>query len=407
MLQNQWPDDLATRMTPTGLGPGARVLSAYPLMAARAFFEGQRASEPGRRVAILTRSAWAGSQRYGAVVWSGDTVARWGVLRAQVAASLSYSLSGMPWWTTDIGGFNTDDPKGHDSAAYRELYTRWFQFGAFCPVFRAHGSNTEREPWLFGTAAGESLRRFADLRYRLLPYLYTLASRVTREHDTMMRALVLDFPDDPTARDVPDQYLFGPAFLVSPVTAPGATSRPVYLPAGTWYDFWTGAALEGGRTIDAPAPLDSMPLHVRAGSIVPFGPALQWTGEKPADPVRLVVYTGRDGRFTLHEDDGETNAHETGAFSTIPLAWSEATGTLTIGARTGAFEGMLQERTFEVAFVGPVIPRDFGQPGPVIPRDFGQPGPEGSAGTPDALARKPDRVVRYTGRAVTVEKPRR
>jgi len=397
VLQSQTPADLATRMSPTAIGPGACVLNAYPLVASRAVFEGQRGAAPERRVAILTRSAWAGSQRYAATVWSGDVVARWSALRAQVPAGLSYSLSGMPWWTTDIGGFNTDDPGGHRSEAYRELYTRWFQFGTFCPVFRSHGTDTEREPWLFGAPdhpAWKTLVRFASLRYRLLPYNYTLASRVTREHDTMMRALVLDFPDDPKARDVQDQYLFGPAFLVSPVTAPAVTTRPVYLPEGTWYDFWTGLSIEGGRTIEAPAPYESMPLHVRAGSIVPFGPALQWTGEKPADPVRLVVYTGCDGRFTLHEDDGETNAHETGAFSTIPLSWSEADGALTIGERSGTFAGMLAGRTFEVVFVSPRAP------GTLRPDRLSQDRPA------DVLAATPRRVVPYSGRAVRVERVR-
>ncbi|HYN01704.1 MAG TPA: DUF5110 domain-containing protein, partial [Vicinamibacteria bacterium] len=184
------------------------------------------------------------------------------------------------------------------------------------------------------------------------------------------------------ARDVQDQYLFGPAFLVSPVTAPGVTTRAVYLPEGAWYDFWTGVSIEGGRTIDAPAPYESMPLHVRAGSIVPFGPALQWTGERPADPIRLAVYTGRDGRFTLHEDDGETNAHETGAFSTIPLSWSEADGTLTIGERSGTFAGMLAERTFEIVFVSKGHPAGYDP------------------------SRNPDRTVRYSGRRVTVERGR-
>jgi alpha-D-xyloside xylohydrolase len=315
-----------------------------------------------------------------------------------VPAGLSYSLSGTPWWTSDIGGFFVDDPAGNASEAYRELYTRWFQLGAFSPVFRSHGTDTPREPWHFGPPdhpAWRSLLRFAELRYRLLPYLYTLASRVTRGHDTVMRALVLDFPDDPRARDVQDQFLLGPAFLVSPVSEPGVTSRPVYLPEGLWYDFWTGTGIDGGRTIDAPAPYDSMPLHVRAGSIVPFGPALQWTGEKAADPLRLVVYTGRDGAFTLHEDDGETNAHEGGAFSTIPLEWSEEKQALTIGARDGAFEGMLSERTFEVAFEGPAL-SSRGAPS--------ESGDEGSAGgpQPDALTRPPDRTVRYSGRALTI-----
>jgi alpha-D-xyloside xylohydrolase len=384
MLAQQWPGDIAMRMTPTALGPGARVLNAFPTMTCRAVFEGQRASAPAKRVSILTRSAWAGSQRYGATVWSGDITARWGVLRAQIPAGLSYSLSGMPWWATDIGAFNTDHPGGNKSEAYRELFARWFQFGAFCPIFRTHGSNTEREPWFFGAPdhpAWRSLLTFAELRYRLLPYNYTLAARVTREQDTIMRALAMDFPDDPRARDVQDQYLFGPAFLVNPVTEPGARTRPVYLPPGGWYDFWTGAAVEGSRTIEAAAPYEAMPLYVRAGSIVPFGPSLQWTGEKPADPLRVVVYTGREGSFTLYEDDGETNGHEKGAFSTIAMAWSESSRTLTIGDRQGSFPGMLGERTIEVAFA--------------------------SASRPVAydLSANPDRVVRYSGARLVVPAP--
>jgi alpha-D-xyloside xylohydrolase len=274
-----------------------------------------------------------------------------------------------------------DDPAGSASEAYRELYTRWFQLGAFCPVFRSHGQAPHREPWLFGAPdhpAWKSLVRFADLRYRLLPYVSTLAARVTREHDTILRALVLDFPDDPGLRDVQDQYLFGPALLVSPVTEPGVRSRRVVLPEGRWYDFWTGAALEGGRMIEAPAPYESMPLHVRAGSIVPFGPALQWTGEKPPDPIRLVVYTGRDGRFTLHEDDGETNAHEAGAFATIPLAWSERDGVLTIGERSGSFPGMLAERTIQVVLVTKTKPVPF------------------------SFEMRPQQTVRYRGEAMEI-----
>jgi len=381
MLTNQWPADIATRMTPTALGPGARVLNAYPPLTCRAVHEGQKRAAPDRRVSILTRSAWAGSQRYGVTVWSGDITARWSVLRAQIPAGLSLSLSGVPWWATDIGAFNADQPGGNANEEYRELYTRWFQFGAFCPIFRSHGSNTPREPWHFGAPdhpAWRSLVRFAELRYRLLPYLYSLADRVTREHDTILRALAMDFASDPRVRDVQDQYLFGPAFLVSPVTSPGARSRPVYLPAGTWYDFWTGVVVAGGRTIEAPAPYESMPLHVRAGTIVPFGPALQWTGEKVADPIRLVVYTGRDARFALYEDDGETSGYEVGASARIPIEWSEASRTLTIGDRTGSFPGMLGERTFEVTFVSRHRPVAYD------------------------LASTPDRTVRYRGTAVRV-----
>jgi alpha-D-xyloside xylohydrolase len=228
---------------------------------------------------------------------------------------------------------------------------------------RSHGQFPLREMWHFGgdtSPAYETQLKFDRLRYRLLPYLYALAGNVAHERGTMLRALVMDFRDDPKARDVGDQYLLGPAFLVSPVTSYKARSRSVYLPAAAgWYDFWTGSAVAGGQSQDAAAPFDTLPVHVRAGSIVPFGPELQHTGEKPADPVTLFVYTGADGRFVLYEDDGLTYAYEKGASTRIPLSWSDATRTLTIGKRDGSFPGMLAERTFEVVFVGKTRPVGF------------------------------------------------
>ena len=284
MLQNQGPADLATRMNPTALGPGARVLNAYPLMASRAAFEGQRAAAPEKRVAILARSAWAGSQRYARHRVVGG---RGGALehpaRAGAGGAVVLALRDA---VVDDRHRRLQRGRSRRPRLARPTASSTPAGSSSAPSARSSAPTAPtppREPWLFGAPghpAWKSLLRFAELRYRLLPYLYTLASRVTREHDTMMRALVMDFPDDPKARDVQDQYLFGPAFLVSPVTAPGVTTRAVYLPEGAWYDFWTGLSIEGGRTIDAPAPYESMPLHVRAGSIVPFGPALQWTGER-------------------------------------------------------------------------------------------------------------------------------
>jgi alpha-D-xyloside xylohydrolase len=221
--------------------------------------------------------------------------------------------------------------------------------------------------------------KFDRLRYRLLPYVYSLAGAVSQESGTMLRPLVMDFRDDPKAARLKDQFLFGPAFLVSPVTAYKARSRSVYLPSGTWYDFWTGAALEGGRDLEAPAPYDAMPVHVRAGSIVPFGPELQWTTEKAADPVTLYVYAGADGRFTLYEDDGLSYAYEKGASSRIPLRWDDARRTLTIGKRQGAFPGMLASRRFEVVLVG-------------------KPKPVGFSFEPQA-----ERSIAYSGEAVTLK----
>jgi alpha-D-xyloside xylohydrolase len=364
LIDDPTPDEQAEIMNPTALGPGARVLNAYPLVHNGGIYEELRRAAPDRRVVLLSRSAWAGTQRHSAIAWSGDTVGRWAVLRAQVPAGLSYSLSGLPYWTHDIGGFSVDYPGGNQNEDYRELFTRWFQFGAFTPIFRAHGQTTEREPWFFGGEdhpAYRTLKAFAELRYRLLPYVYALAARVTFDHDTMMRALVMDFPDDRRARDVKDEYFFGPAFLVSPVMSPGARSRPVYLPAGRFYDFWTGAALEGGRTVETPAPYERLPLHVRAGSIVPMGPPRQHAFDGPDDPVALFVYAGRDGSFALYEDDGESNAYESGRYARIPLTWNDARRTLTLGARTGDFPAAPRARTFEVVFVDPARPTGYGQ----------------------------------------------
>jgi alpha-D-xyloside xylohydrolase len=234
---------------------------------------------------------------------------------------------------------------------------RWFQFATFCPLLRVHGQFPYREMWFVGDEGHRAYRTqlaFDRLRYRMLPYSYSLAADVTRRHATIMRPLVMDFREDPAVLGIGDQFLFGPSLLVSPVTAPGRTRRPVYLPAGAgWYDFWTGTYHEGGRTLDAPAPYESLPLHVRAGAILPLGPELQYTDEKPADPLTLWVYTGADGAFELYEDDGVSYAYERGAFATVPLQWNEAGGTLTVGQRTGSFPGMLSDREIRVVFVGP------------------------------------------------------
>jgi alpha-D-xyloside xylohydrolase len=506
-------------MAHTALGPGARQLNAYSLMTTEAVYRGQRQADPSKRVFILTRSAFAGQQRNAAATWSGDIQATWDVLAKQVAAGINFGLSGLPYWTTDIGGFFVNEyPKGGEDPAYQELFTRWYQWGAFCPIFRVHGTTVPREMWRFGEPgswAYDTQLRFDRLRYRLLPYIYSLAGHVTHGDGTIMRGLPFDFRSDPRVRDIADEYMFGRAFLVSPVLEPlrygalhssevghaipasaleapdgttgvlqgdyfadttltrlaathkdpsveldwgqgsplpgvpadqfsvrwtgrlrapetgeyelatvaddgvrlwvdgklliddwnqhapeyhsgrislvagkeydlkleyydeilgasvklrwtrpsdrraaeTAPSKPmlrrVYLPAGTdWYDFWTGERLKGGRAIDVPAPLATMPLHVRAGSIVPFGPDLQYASEKPADPIELRVYRGADGRFEIYEDEGDGYAYEKGVFATIPIEWNDARRTLTIGARRGTFPGMLEHRTFHVVFVG-------------------------------------------------------
>jgi alpha-D-xyloside xylohydrolase len=338
----------------TAAGQGAVVYNAYPLMTTSAVHDGQRAATDQKRVFILTRSAYAGQQRNAAVTWSGDISGDWGTFKNQIPVGLNFSLSGIPYWTTDIGGYFLSGLGDPTQPGYQELYQRWFQFGGFCPMFRTHGTGPDRFVWSFGTAAEPVLQGVDELRYRLLPYIYSLSWMVTSQAYTMMRALVFDFASDPMALDIPDEYMFGPAFLVNPVSDAGATTRSVYLPAGpTWYDFWSGSTQPGGQTITAPAPIDRLPLYVPAGSIIPMGPVMQYTTESPADPIELRVYRGADGAFTLYEDENDNYDYEKGMYATIPIAWKDATKTLTIGARKGTFPGMLQSCSFHVVFVSP------------------------------------------------------
>jgi alpha-D-xyloside xylohydrolase len=318
--------------------------------------------KPDQRVFILTRSGFAGTQRYAAATWSGDVSSTWTALRKQIPAGLGFCLSGIPYWTSDSGGytmesrFSAANPKPADFQEWCELNARWFEFATFCPLTRLHGELKPREPWTFGGDSGLASRtivKFDQLRYRMLPYIYSVAGEVTLDAGTMMRPLVMDFPNDTKAREITDEYMFGPAFLVAPVTMYEARSRNVYLPstAGDWFDFWTGASIAGGATLDAPAAYDSMPLFIRAGSIIPFGPELQYTGQKPADPITLFVYAGHDGTFALYEDDGLTYGYEKGAYARIPIKWDDTAKSLTIGKRAGKFPGMLSKRTFNVVLV--------------------------------------------------------
>jgi alpha-D-xyloside xylohydrolase len=361
----------------TALGNGARYVDMYPLMHTAGVYEGQRAASDEKRVFILSRSAFAGAQRNGAAVWSGDVNSDWTFFRKQIPAGLNYSLSGLPYWTTDIGGFVSGDP---NDAAYRELFIRWFEFGTFNPILRVHGtrSTDQNELWSYGPDAQKVLVSYDRLRYRLLPYIYSLAWKTTSEGYTPMRALVTDFREDVQAANVGDQFMYGPAILVNPVTEPGATERHLYLPKSAWYDFWTGAKTDGGRYVEGAAPLDKMPLYVRAGSILPMGPEMQWSTEKAEDPIEVRVYRGADGDFILYEDENDSYRYEKGAYATIPLHWDETKQTLTIGERKGQFPGMLQTRTFRVVFAG-----------------------EGH-GVGIGADEKADKVVSYSGMEITV-----
>lgn len=349
------PKLMAEYMNPTAEGPGVINLNAFPLMTTEAVYEGQRKTNPNKRVNILTRSGFAGQQRYATTIWSGDIAGEWSSLKSSIPAGLSLTLSGLPYWTTDIGGFWVKYKGGNQNEEYRELFTRWYQFGAFCPIFRVHGSSTEREMWFFGDKgdiAYQTQLKFNKLRYKLMPYIYSLAGMITHENYTSMRALVMDFQQDKTVWDIQDQFMFGPAFLVNPVTRYKAKTREVYLPkSGGWYDFWTGTYYKSGQTITVATPLESMPLFVKAGSIVPFGPALQYATEKPADPIELRIYTGDDGSFTLYEDENDNYNYEQGAFSAISFTWNKATQKLEISDRKGSFPSMLKERTFTIVFI--------------------------------------------------------
>jgi alpha-D-xyloside xylohydrolase len=346
------PEFDALKGKKTFLGPGEFVRNAYPFYVTKAVYEGQRGTAPEQRVFILTRAAYAGQQRFAAASWSGDIGASWEVLRLQIPAGLNFTASGIPYWTTDVGGFGRPEDQ-HESVAYHEVLTRWFEYGAFCPLFRIHGNNSETEIWKYGPQVESTFQQYDRLRYRMLPYTYATAWRVTHDGYTMMRGLPLDYPDDPAVADVADEFLFGPSLLVSPVTQPGAKSRSVYLPKDPgWTDFWTGTREAGGRTIAADAPLDRIPLFVKAGSILPLGPAVQFAAQS-SGPIELRVYPGADGAITLYEDDGATYNYEKGMYATTAIRWNDKSGTLSIGPRAGSYKGAPANQVFRIVWVKP------------------------------------------------------
>ncbi|WP_435132777.1 TIM-barrel domain-containing protein [Formosa sp. A9] len=361
---------------PTALGSSTEYFNTYALMNAEAIYEGQRSVDPDKRVFLLTRSGFAGLQRYSTATWSGDIATRWEDMKAQISAGLNFAVSGIPYWTMDIGGFCVEDryvsgqtvynQTGKEDADYkewRELNTRWYQFGAFAPLFRAHGQYPFREVWNIapkGHPAYESIVYYTNLRYRLMPYIYTLAGKTYFDDYTIMRPLVMDFASDKSVENISDQFMFGPAFMACPVYAYEARSREVYFPAGTgWYDFYTGNFISGGQTKTVDAPYEHMPLFVKSGSIIPVGPEIQYTDEKQADTIVLYVYKGENGEFTLYEDEGGNYNYEKGDYANIPFRYNDATSTLTIGKRQGEFKGMLKDRTFVIVTVSKDQPKAF------------------------------------------------
>ncbi len=359
----------------TCLGSFRKVRNAFPLMTVGGVFQHQRSTSSDKRVFILTRSAFAGQQRYSANTWSGDVVASWQALRNQISAGLNFSLCGIPYWNSDIGGFFLwNFPKTLNDANYRELYVRWLQFGTLCPMMRAHGTDAPREIYQFGKKGDkiyDTIAAAIDLRYALLPYIYSTSWEVTAHQSSMMRALMMDFADDKNALDINDQYLFGSSLMACPVTEPlyvdqqiagpdttwvenfsRIKSKTIYLPGGTdWYDFWSGEKYTGGQTINQPAPIQVMPILVKAGSILPLGPKVQYATEKKWDALEIRIYPGADGRFILYEDENDNYNYENGSYATIAFKWDDRKKTLTIDRRQGSFPGMLSERMFHIVKV--------------------------------------------------------
>ena len=386
------PEDLDNQ---THLGSFRKVRNAYPLMTVGGVYDHQREVTSDKRVFILTRSAFAGQQRYGANTWSGDVVASWDALKNQISGGLNFSLSGIPYWNSDIGGFFLwNFKKKLDDAEYRELYARWIQFGAFCPMMRSHGADAPREIYQFGKKGDkiyDAIEKFINLRYSLLPYIYSASWDVTANQSSMTRALVMDFAYDKQTLDINDEYMFGKSILVCPVTKSMYSkdmkedfstikTRELYLPKGAdWYDFWTGERYTGGQTLNKETPIDIIPLYVKAGSILPIGPKVQYATEKSWDNLEIRVYAGADGKFTLYEDENDNYNYEKGAYSTITFTWNDARKELTISDRQGSFPGMLTERKFNIVRV------------------------DAKKGTGMDAVEKYDKVITYNGKKVVVE----
>ena len=367
--------------------------NAFPLETVKGVYHNQRQTEHQKRVFIMTRSAFAGQQHYGSGLWSGDVASSWDMLRKQVPAGLSYSLTGCPNFNTDIGGFfcGSYNTKGSGSAPqnpqFQELYVRWMQYGLFCPVFRSHGADAPREIWQFGKRGEpvyDAIESQIRLRYRLIPYLYSTAWQVTSNNESYLRPLFSDFAADKKVWNMTDEFMFGRSILAAPILDPQYTQEKVirenamtgwdakqpaagdnnvaaaidwstpktvtkYLPKGTlWYDFWTGKSYRGGQSVTLQTSLDRVPMFVRAGSILPLGPEMQYTGEKPWDNLELRLYPGADGTFTLYEDEGDTYRYEQGVYATIRFDWNDKARTLTIAERQGSYPGMLSSRQFTV-----------------------------------------------------------
>lgn len=341
------------------IGSSTRYYNAFPLQNAKGIYEGQREADPNKRIFMLTRSGFAGQQRYAAATWSGDIASTWNDMKDQISAGINFSMSGLPYWTMDVGGFLVEkryyEPNTANLEEWRELNSRWYQFGAFIPIFRAHGQFPLREPFNIAPeehGAYKSMAYYIQLRYRLLPYTYSLAGKTFHNNYSLLRGLPMDFSTDSNTYNINDQFMLGPSLLVNPVTIKGATSRNVYLPKeNVWYDLYNGKSYQGNQHIEAAAPYKRIPVFVKGGSILPVGPLLQYTGEKTAEPVTLYVYDGANGDFTLYEDDGTTYNYEKGDFSWIHFKYDNKSKELTISERKGPFKGEQNTRKFNILWI--------------------------------------------------------
>ncbi len=345
----------ARRKSNFAIGKGIDYFNTYSLMHSSGLYKNWRSDIADKRAFFLIRQAWAGQQRYATTLWSSDITSEFSSYKIQVPQGINACVSGIPYWTSDIGGYRSTVWNAPDwsTATNRELFTRWFQYGTFCPVFRIHGKG---EKALFSnnwdTATKSILLNYDNLRYRLLPYIYSLAWKVTNESYTIMRALAFDFRTDAAINTIEDQYMFGPAFLVNPVTGQSIKTRNVYLPKSTtWYNFWTGETYEGGQTINTAAPINIIPLFVKAGSIIAMGPFLQYATEKEADTIELRVYPGANGQFTIYEDENDNYNYEKGKYSEIPVIYNDTTKQLIIGNRKGSYDNLSHNKTFKIVWV--------------------------------------------------------
>ena len=382
---------------PTALGTSTEYFNAYSIVNADAIYNGQRSVNPNQRVFLLTRSGFAGEQRYSTATWSGDIATRWEDMRAQMTAGLNYSMAGLPFWGMDQGGFCVEnryvaaqqefDKTGKENAdlkEWRELQARWNEFGCFVPLYRTHGQWPTREVWNIAPAdhpAYKSIVYYDKLRYRLMPYLYSMTGMVHFKDYTMMRGLVMDFNGDDNIYNIKDQWMFGSALMACPVGEYQKYSRNVYLPKQKgWYDFYTGKYYTGGQTIVADAPYEKIPVFVPEGAILPVGPEMEWSDQKKPELIDLYVYAGKDGAFTIYEDEGTNYNYEKGKYATIDIRYNDALKTVTFGARKGAFDGMLQKRRFNVVLVS------------------------GNNQQGISLAKAPKgKMVKYAGQAVTIK----